>query len=271
MSRVLDTFMFAGEVDMLYFRLEHLAGKVEYHVIVEATQTHRGVQRMPWVPHHMGCCLAPYRDRIRYVQVEFPPFALGPWGREHYQRDRAWEGLAPVMRPDDMVLISDVDEIPSDEALAAEGGTAFALRQRIFHSAVDWEYPEPLVTSVIARAGNLSWVPGTTAISRMRDARLGLPVISDGGWHFSCLGTTAERQQKLDERTCHLEMPEAEWRAIYDGDTWKLGLHGAADSQVKAVEVDETWPTYIQHRKCPPCWFRPRPYAKIDWHEDWRE
>lgn len=268
-SRVFDCIMFAGEADMLYFRLAHLEGKVERHIIVEATKTHRGVPRDPWVPRHLGCCLAPYRDRITLIQVVFPDHALAPWGREHFQRDQTWTVLAPVMRPDDRLLIADVDEIPSDEALADESPMV-ALRQRIFHSAVDWEYPVPLVTSVIFRAGNMSWVPGTTSISRARDSRGGLPVIENGGWHFSCMGTTAERRAKLDERTCHLEMPKEEWDAIYSGDTWRHGRHGAPDSQVIPVEVDETWPEYIQHRKCPPSWFRPRP-LNIEFHEDWRE
>ncbi len=256
-SRVFDCFMFAGEVDMLYFRLAHLEGKVERHVIVEATQTHRGVPRVPWVPQHLGCCLAPYRDRITFIKVAFPDHALAPWGREHYQRDQTWHALAPVVRPDDRILIADVDEIPSDEALAAEG-SAFVLRQRIFHSAVDWEYPVPLNTSVIYRAESMRWTPGSAGFSQARDAREGLPVIENGGWHFSSLGTTAERQRKLDERTCHLEMPAEEWNAIYSGDTWRYGTHGAPDAQVIPVEVDETWPEYIRKRKCPPSWFRPR-------------
>ena len=88
-------------------------------------------------------------------------------------------------------------------------------------------------------------------------AREGLPVIENGGWHFSCLGTQAERQAKLDERTCHLEMPQEEWQAIYSNTTWRFGLHYAPDSQVRPVQVDETMPEYIRRRKCPPYWFRP--------------
>jgi len=140
------------------------------------------------------------------------------------------------------------------EGIWARVGPA-ALRQRIFHSAVDWEYPEPQLTSVIAPAGHLSW-PFSLAV--IRDHRYSLPVIEDGGWHFSWLGTDRERRRKLDERTCHTEMPPEEWRAINDGMTYSAGLHVAPDAQVKAVEVDGTWPEYIRSRRCPPYWFRPR-------------
>lgn len=262
MTRIIDSFMYAGEADMLYFRLEHLSGRVDRHVIAEATRTHQGVPRDLWVPKHLGCCLAPYCDRITFVQVDFPDVALGPWEREHYQRDQLWNGLASVppdmLRPDDVVLIADVDEIPSDEALSwslDERPHAAVLRQRTFHSAVDWEYTDPQYASVIVKAGLLSWPWGT--LSKIRDARDSLPVIQDGGWHFSWLGSLEERRRKLRERTCHTtDVPAAELEAIDSGATWESGLH--YPSVVKPVDVDDTWPPYISQRKCPATWFRPR-------------
>ena len=249
--------MFSGEMDMLWLRLHHLDGKVHKHVIVEADATHRGVPRDFVLRNHLSCCLSEYADRLIIVQAHFPAGLTEPWGREHFQRDSITVALAehPV-GSEDVILISDVDEIPSDAALNAElaNGPA-ALRQRIFHSAVDWEYPEPQLTSVIAPAGHLSW-PFSLAV--IRDHRYSLPVIEDGGWHFSWLGTDRERRRKLDERTCHTEMPPEEWRAINDGMTYSAGLHVAPDAQVKAVEVDGTWPEYIRSRRCPPYWFRPR-------------
>lgn len=255
--RVFDCIMFAGEVDMLYFRLEHLDGKVDKHIIVEAIQTHRGQPREPWVHKHLNCCLHPWRDRIVPVRVRFPDHALGPWEREHYQRDQTWYGLTPHMAPDDWVLIADCDEIPSDAALTPQPYPAVAIRQRVFHSAVDWEYPEPQLTSVAVRAGNISWVEGSSSISRVRDARNGLPVVEHGGWHFSWVGTNADRQAKL-ARSCHLEMSQQEFDAIGTGETYETGRHYAPDTaDIRAVEVDETWPEYIWKRKCPPNWFRP--------------
>ncbi len=257
MSKIFDCIMFAGETEMLYFRLDHLDGKVDKHIIVEATKTHRGQPRELWVPRHLDCCLHPWASRIHYVTVNFPDHALGPWEREHYQRDQTWYGLAPHAAPKDWVLISDCDEIPSDAALTPVPGTPVAIRQRVFHSAVDWEYPEPQLTSVACQAGYLSWVPGSTSISRLRDARDGLPVVENGGWHFSWVGTNTDRREKL-ARSCHLEMSQQEHDAIGTGETYETGRHYAADTvSIRAVEVDETWPEYIQKRKCPPNWFRP--------------
>lgn len=255
-SRLYDTFMFAGEMDMLWFRLEHLRGKVHKHVIAEADQTHRGVPRAFLLKNHLDCCLHEYAPDLAIVEVRFPEGLTEPWGREHYQRDSIAAGLAELsMHSDDLILVSDVDEIPSDGALSAELTGPHALRQRVFHSAVDWEYPESQLTSVIGRVRDFAWPASLAAV---RDRRYSLPVIESAGWHFSWLGTDRERRRKLTERTCHLEMPAEEWRAIGDGMSYQHGYHAAPDAQVKAVEVDGTWPEYIRSRRCPPHWFRPR-------------
>jgi hypothetical protein len=255
---VIDTCMFSGEADMLQFRLVHLAGKVDRHVIAEADQTHRGVPRTPWIPLHLNCCLAEYKDRITYVPVRFPDPDMPPWDREHWQRDRLWEGVtspAGILVPDDIVLVADLDEIPSDEALAYPLPRAVVLRMRTFHSAVDWEYVTPELATVMVRAGCISWPHGT--LSRIRDSRMGLPVIENGGWHFSWLGTQEERVRKLDERTCHNDdMPEWESHAIRTGATYETGEH--AGVTVKPVDDYSTLPPYIQERRCPASWFRPR-------------
>lgn len=164
----------------------------------------------------------------------------------------------PNLRPDDIVLICDLDEFPSDEALAdplEQFPHAAVLRMRTFHSAVDWEYTEPQYATVMVRAGHLSWPHGT--LSKIRDTRDGMRVIENGGWHFSWLGTLEERRRKLTERTCHYDdVPAGELEAIASGATFETGLH--YPSVVKPVDVDETWPPYIWQRKCPPTWFRPR-------------
>jgi len=247
--------MFDGELDMLEMRLNHLAGKVHRTVITEASVTHRGVPK-PLRYTENRERFAAFADWITFVEVSELPEGSDHWQREHAQRDAAWHHLAGV-RPDDILLVADCDEIPSDAALGGcpEQGAA-ALRQRVFHSACDWEYPVPQLTSVVVRAGCVSG-PRRPSLSQVRDQRHALPVIEDGGWHFSWLGTEADRERKL-AATCHTEMPRAEWEAIRTGATWNRGEHHAPDSGVVPVTVDETWPAWIRDGRCPPYWLRPR-------------
>jgi hypothetical protein len=249
-----DCFMLSDELDMLELRLTELQEYPDVrHVLVESPQTHQGDPK-PLYYRDFASRFACWQERIVYLAAEPEPH-LGAWGRERHQRDWAWHVLAAHTQPDDLVLAADVDEIPSPAVLAAQPSVAVALQQRVFHSAVDWEYPEPQRTSVLARAGYLAALPGRlTALRGQRDR---LPLLANGGWHFSWLGTAAQRQAKL-RSTCHRDMPAAEWSAIFTGDTWQTGRHHASDAAVKPTDVDETWPAYVRERRCPASWFRPR-------------
>lgn len=252
--------MMNSELDLLDFRLNELEGRVDHHVLIEATQTHRGMPK-PLTFQENKDRYVKWESKITHIVVDgFPdpdPSHTpreAAWAREHFQRDSAVPFLEDFCSPDDIILISDLDEFPSDEALAWNGTGAVTLMQRTFHSAVDYEYPEPTYTSVIARAKMVFTWGG---MARVRDNRYSYPVIKDGGFHFSWLGTAQERRDKLTRATCHLEMPKAEWESIENQASYFFGTHYASDSQVRPVTVDETWPRWIYERKCPPVWFRP--------------
>jgi hypothetical protein len=249
-----DCIMFNDELDMLEFRLTEMQDYPDVrHVLVESVQTHQGEPKPLHYRENMDRFVR-WQRRIVYYPASYSP-ASSPWVREQRQRDTAWYALTRA-EPEDMVLVSDVDEIPSRVVLAPNPPYVSALQQRVFHSAVDWEYPEPQRTSVLACVGHLKAIPGQS-LSTLRSQRDFFPVLENAGWHFSWLGTAEQRQAKL-LTTCHTDMPEAEWNAIADGTTWSRGLHYASDSHVRPADVDDTWPAYIRERRCPPSWFRPR-------------
>lgn len=252
--------MFRDELDMLECRLRELDGKVWRTVLVESATTHRGDPKPLWYAENRER-FAPWADRIIHVVADAPggPDLPGDdkearrrraWAREHTQRDAVLSILADAS-PDDMVLIADVDEIPSDAALAARPETA-ALSMRLAMYAVDLLYPERHLCSVIARAGAIG-----SSLAAVRDARYGLPVIADGGWHLTWLGGVEGQREKL-RVTCHLEMTPVEYALIYDGKCYNEGIHHSGQLQMVPADVDGTWPRWIHERKCPQSWFRPR-------------
>lgn len=257
MPRRFCTIMFRDELDMLDFRLHELGGQVET-VLVEAPTTHRGIAK----PLHYAENkerFAPWADRITHVVADLPA-DLDPWPREHAQRDAAWKAVLDAgAQDDDVVLICDVDEIPSAAALAWEGPGAVSLWMRTTLYAVDWEVPPsyPLPpTAVAATVGYLRGCDGM--LGQVRDSRGAYNMITDGGWHFSWIGGPERTRQKLLTSTCHTELlshPEAE--LILSGARYREGADGGG-IPVVPVDVDETWPRYIQERKCPAEWFRPR-------------
>jgi beta-1,4-mannosyl-glycoprotein beta-1,4-N-acetylglucosaminyltransferase len=257
---VFDTFMFRNEFDVLECRLEELDSLVDVHILVESRQDFHGRPK-PLLYWEGKDRFAQWASRIHHVVVDELPLTPNPWDREHAQRDAArdvlWEHNAD---DEDVVLISDVDEIPAKRALntfSRIGAPAVMLMMRTTHSAVDWLYPNEERTGVIARAGYLR----DKTLGWVRDRRDAYPAIPHAGWHLSWLGGLEVQREKLSV-TCHLELPQEEVRAIVGGRAYTHGEHYDGRERMIAAEVDETWPAYIHQRRCPPGWFRPRETVK---------
>ena len=261
--KLYDCTMYAGEADMMEMRLNELDGKVDFHVVCEATVTHRGHPKPLFFPDDSDGRFAKWRSRIRYVVAKelpgdpddgLPDHARHQaWRREHIQRDAARAALYDA-GPGDLILLNDTDELPSGRALAWRGEKAAALIMTTCHSAVDLVFRQPQWAGVIARWEYAQPRP----LGDVRDGRYGYEQITGAGWHFSWVGSQAFRRAKLDYGTCHLEMPRPEWDAIYSGATYERGEHHNPGTDVIPVDIDATWPRWIRERKCPETWWRPR-------------
>jgi hypothetical protein len=257
--------MFWGEFDMLDCRLEAMAGHDVRTVLVEAPWTHRGTHKpLLFIPE----CRR-YPDVLHVVDDRVPD--AEPWVLEHHQRNAAWKVIDAEAADDDVVLICDVDEIPSPDLLAcaAQYGThgppwPVKVPMRLFLFAVDWEVmvpqPAPCVLAPVrylrdqAACGRF--------LAEVRDSRDLYPQLGgDGqtwGWHFSWVGGPERQRVKLETGTCHTEIlatPEAD--LIRSGARWRSAEDGGG-LPVVPVDVDETWPPPVYERRCPENWFRPR-------------
>jgi len=250
-----DCFMFRNELDMLECRLDYFE-QYPYvlHVLVEAPVTHRGELKPLYFKENA--------DRFRKWEYRLLPLVfdrvgdwMTAWDREHGQRDFAQGFISP--RSEDTVLISDVDEFPSEEFMNFGLPTAqtprVALNQRLNMYAVDWEVPVEHVCQVAVTGDELAG----TSLSALRDGRLSYPRFDGGGRHLTWLGGVEEQAYKLAV-TCHEEMRSDERYRIASGECYRTGIHHAGDLNLLPVDVDETWPRYIYERKCPESWFRPR-------------
>jgi beta-1,4-mannosyl-glycoprotein beta-1,4-N-acetylglucosaminyltransferase len=123
--RLYDCFTFFDELDLLEIRLNELYDVVDRFVLVEASSTFQGVPK-PLIFEQNKARFARWIDKIKHVVCDFPdPMprlssksrkkqgerAIA-WDREYYQRNQILRGLADA-RPDDVIMVSDVDEIPS--------------------------------------------------------------------------------------------------------------------------------------------------------------
>src|SRR5579862_2641213 len=107
---VYDCFLFFNEIELLKMRLEELDEVVDYFVLVESAETQRGTEK-PFYFTENKQLFEKYLPKIIHIAVEERHPELGLWERENYQRNCIARGLIHC-RTEDVILISDLDEIP---------------------------------------------------------------------------------------------------------------------------------------------------------------
>ena len=111
--KIFDCFMYFDEEVILDLRLNMLNDYVDYFVIVESIFTHRGEKRELKFDHNK---FKKFKDKIIYIPVQDLPDGANPYLRENHQRNCITRGLSKAKK-DDLIIISDLDEIPNPEAI----------------------------------------------------------------------------------------------------------------------------------------------------------
>ena len=111
--KVYDCFSYWDEDLLLDLRLNILDKYVDYFVIVEGNKTW---QNNPKKLQFNIEKFKNFRDKIIYVPVQDMPGGDNPYKRENFQRNCISRGLKNA-EDDDIILISDLDEIPNPENL----------------------------------------------------------------------------------------------------------------------------------------------------------
>lgn len=253
--------MFYNEVDVLEIRLAELDPVVDIFVLVEATSTHMGRPRELIFPQYERTRFAAWRDKIRYIPIDFPP-GMGDWERENYQREQAGLGLIGL-EPDDLVIISDLDEILSAEtvrkALSGEIPVPCNISFPIHPYRLDWKWEalqDGFNRCTLIYGSALTEIPGvgfSGVHGQMgyhntirRPGRVGL--VGEYGWHFTYIGDEQRIVDKAesiaDEWVKGVATQERARRSIETGED----VFGRADRPARRVPI-ETLPVYVQENR----------------------
>jgi glycosyltransferase involved in cell wall biosynthesis/GT2 family glycosyltransferase len=193
--QVVDACLFNGEWDMLEFRLRVLDPVVDHFVVVEGDRTFVGARRDVLFTPQKAERFKPYARKLRFCRVTLRDEG-GPWQREAQQRD-ALRLACDDLQPQDVLILSDVDEIPSRSAVAfakANGAELpQACEQAFFYYRMNNRRQETWRGSIFATVAQVL----RDSPQALRDQRNSLPSIPEGGWHFSYFGGIARVQQKL--------------------------------------------------------------------------
>lgn len=259
---IYDCFTFYNELDLLELRLHELAPVVDRFVLVEATKTHSN-QPKPLYFEENKARFSEFLPKIIHIVVsDFPSEPENRWILENYQRNAIMRGLEDC-RPDDVVIVSDIDEIVRAEAVLANKGKPGIkfFRQRLYYyffncmcTNLTWKQAKMAFYRDLHSPQWLRDYPGQKHPTRLhkywyRIKRLIGPkdvFIDDGGWHFSYIGGVDSIKLKI-KSFAHSELDKEEFlepdrilSAIERGeDLFGRGL------KYEFVPLDDSFPRYL--------------------------
>ena len=223
-KKFFDCFIFNNENLLLDLRFNILNKYVDYFVICEARQDHKGkAKNYNFDPKKYER----FKDKIIYLKLDNFPENLNPWERQDFQRNFLSEGVKDA-NPDDILIFSDADEIPDlsilDENYLNKISKGYV---GIFHQFM-YYYKLNILSSddnnwegsrIILKKNFKDFISLRKIVLKNSqypfwriDKFKKVFKISNGGWHFSYLMTPSEIIKKI-ETSPHEEFNLKEYKS----------------------------------------------------------
>ena len=230
--------MYFDEDLLLDLRLNSLNKFVKKFVITEATYTHNGSPK----PLNFDINkFQKFKDKIIYIIVDKQPpnilqlieeeskekrgekLILNGMARDYFQRENLKQGLKDAQN-EDLILVSDLDEIPNLENLnfSLVKNNIVIFEQKMFYYKLNLFYKDFVWqgTKATKFKNFLSpqWLRNIKGkkypkwridIFFSKKKYSNLIYIKNGGWHFTCLRTPEELEKKLLNFAHHYEFEES--------------------------------------------------------------
>ena len=292
---IYDCFMYCDEDLLLDLRLNFLNKYVKKFVITEATYTHNGSKKKLRFDINK---FSKFKDKISYIIVDKEPekifnlvdgesrekrgekLILNGMARDYFQRENLAKGLQDVSE-EDLILISDLDEIPNLEEVNFSNikNNIIIFEQKMFYYKLNlhykdfkWQGTKGTKSKYFLSPQWLRNIKGKkyskwrldTWFSKKKYSNLFF--IENGGWHFTCLKTPDELEKKLLNFAHHYEFEESglkindlkklinEKRVMYDHNIDQKGYKWSGKSILKKIN-ESLLPKYVS--------------SNLDKYKDW--
>jgi len=287
MRKVFDTFLFYNELELLELRLNTLWEVVDYFVITEAAVTFSGKTKRLTFEDHKDL-LRKYASKIIHNTIEHTPSNFDQFiapnefytdraqsyphksggiplkelsldfQREVFQRDSIINGLLGIAKPRDIVIISDLDEIPNPTKVRQVADNH--LPGQIYNFCQDWfmyyfnvKADKKWFGTRMCNFGSLKGRSIDLMRYHLEDrTQQPGPIIENGGWHFSFLGGEQRVREKLSaysyqgRRSKHiLRLLDALFPSRIRNKITKNEDIFSTGRRFETVPVDQSFPEYL--------------------------
>jgi hypothetical protein len=258
--KIYDSFTFYNEFDLLEIRLRELYDHVDHFVLVEADRTFQN-RTKPFLYQENKERYAPWADKIIYVPVTDMPDGDNAWTREEHQRNAIMRGCTDAA-PDDIIMVSDCDEIPrasAVERMRTSEQIVFGLRMPLFNFKFNYMRTTPGQYDIWGMAARRA-VFNTYSPELLRSARFqfnhygyaavqdNFEVLEHAGWHFGYLGNKEYLVDKVQSFS-HTEVNRPEFIEQIDIDASireRKEWNRQQSNQYKIVELDDYFPKAVR-------------------------
>ena len=232
--RIYDCFMFYDEDLVADLRFNILDEHVTKFVVVESKFTHSGEKRNLLFDINK---YSKFKNKINYIILENEPsnleiindsdtadkknskYIMNALKRENYQRNGITNGLKEAS-PDDLILISDVDEIPNLSNLELENinNEIILFKQNFYYYKFNLKLED--MPWLGTKACKFKELKSPQWLRNVKDKKYpfwrldilfsnkkysNIKFIENGGWHFSNMKTPAEIEKKMRTYLHHRE------------------------------------------------------------------
>lgn len=270
---VYDCIPFFNELDILKLRLNVLNPIVDKFIIEEATVTFSGEPKELCFEKNKDL-FTEFLPKIEYIVVDNSPVNTTTHLRDKFQKNQLIKGLKDA-GDEDVIILSDVDEIPNPEALKQviaefDHDKIYHFAQRMFYCYLNMEEISGKLLSITGEFPGVKrklWL-GTKVFSKknippegiiqLREASVtadNAVRVENGGWHFGYMGSRGERDvaKRIGTKVvaaAHQEynddvlLAEAADRLLLGQDMF------GREAAFKRVDIDESYPEYLlAHRE----------------------
>ena len=210
---LIDAFLFFNEKELVELRIKYLEKIVDFFVVIEANITHQEKQKSWNFPSILENNLKQFSKKIQYHQIDIDPEKIkneeswiiddvkgdDAWRIENFQRNYI-KTACQKFSNEDILVISDVDEIPSKTKLEFVKSCDFkkiapvALEQHLFH--IDCNYLK--LESWRGSIATTMQICNAYSPHQLRRSRNRISHLTDSGWSFSSFGGPNKIKEKFE-------------------------------------------------------------------------